>query len=99
MNDAVQPNKLTAEDIQCVIYARLGLSAKLIGKRTGLTTGQVYRKLNFFGVKLFDYRHGRTEFSQRMITAADEHRERLLDDVRVAVAKFLPTPPAPPPQQ
>ena len=45
----------------CYALARKGVHAAVIAERTGLTTGQVYSRCRYLGVRLTDYRKGLTE--------------------------------------
>jgi len=63
-------NTANAEDIRCVIMARLGFSYKYIEEQTGLNIGQINYRMAQLGIKLSDYRRGRTELAQRFVAMA-----------------------------
>lgn len=83
-------NKTRTEDIQCIIYARLGFGMDLISERTGLGKGAISYRLKLLGVKISDYRKGKTELSQRIIQAATADSRHLMDQIREHINKVLP---------
>lgn len=85
-------NKTRSEDIACILGARLGFSVDCIAQRNGLTPAQVRYRMKLFGIKLSDYRNGRTPLAERILAAATADSARLLGEIR----KFLP--PTPPKQ-
>jgi len=55
------------ENQLCLYMANRGLSAKCIGRSTGLSTGQIYYRLKRDECKLRDVRNGKTSFAKTVI--------------------------------
>jgi hypothetical protein len=80
-------NKTRTEDIQCVIYARLGFSMELISQRTGLSKGAIGYRMKLFNIKLADYRNGASPVSQRILDVASADSKRLMDQIKVHISR------------
>lgn len=75
-------NKARTEDIQCVIFARLGFSMNLISERTGLSKGAISYRLKMLHVKIADYRNGTSPVSQRILEVATADSKRLMGEIK-----------------
>lgn len=75
-------NKTRTEDIQCVIYARLGFSMNLISERTGMGKGAIGYRLKLLGIKIGDYRNGHSPVSQRILEVATSDSKRLMVEIK-----------------
>lgn len=84
--------RATQADIACIILGRLGMSAKCISERTGLSSGQIYGRLRMAGISVKDYRDGRTDFSQKVIAIAGAEAHLAISDIKAQIAKLLPPP-------
>lgn len=78
----IYSNAVRAQDIACIIDARLGFSHDLIAKRTGLSKSTVAYRLKIWGVHVGDYRNGRTALSQRVLAAAEADSKRMLGEIK-----------------
>jgi hypothetical protein len=63
--DLLQPR-----NVQCVLLAMLGFSVKYITKQTKLTPYEISYRMKLAGVKLNDYRSGRSRAAQTVQQAA-----------------------------
>lgn len=75
-------NKTRTEDIQCVIYARLGFSMNLISERTGLSKGAISYRLKLLNVKIADYRNGNSQLAGRILDAATADSKLLMGEIK-----------------
>jgi hypothetical protein len=75
-------NKTRTEDIQCVIYARLGFSMNLISERTGLSKGAIGYRLKLLKIKVADYRNGTSPVSQRILDVATSDSRKLMGEIK-----------------
>lgn len=57
-------------DLCCVLLARLGFSHKAITEQTGLKSYQISYRLSRLGIRIEDYRNGKSELATRVIKAA-----------------------------
>lgn len=89
--------RATHADVAAIIMGRLGMSAKLISEKTGLTPAQIYGRLRMAGISVKDYRDGRTEFSQRVIAIAGDEAHHAIEDIKAQIRQLLP--PATPPNE
>ena len=77
----------------CYALATKGFHAAVIAERTGLTTGQVYSRCRYLGVRLTDYRKGLTKETLPVLEKYDVLNwihsptavKRALADVKVIV--------------
>ncbi len=79
-------NKTRTEDIQCVIFARLGFSMNLISERTGLSKGAISYRLRLLHIKVADYRNGTSPVSQRIIEVATADSKKLMGEIKAHIS-------------
>ena len=72
------------EDFQCVVLGALGFSADNIGQQCGLSRGQVYYRMRKAGLRLRDYRDGRTPVAKAVVRHAKGYAVQVVRKVLVA---------------
>lgn len=77
--------KASRQDIQCLLMAKLGLSAKVISEKTGLTKGQITYRCQTAGLKIADYRNGTSEISKQVIEVTQGMALNFYDDLRIKI--------------
>lgn len=79
--------KATRADIQCLLLVKCGLSLGLISEKTGLTKGQIAYRCHCAGIKVTDYRDGKSEFSRQVIGVTETMGKSYYDDLRIEIRK------------
>jgi hypothetical protein len=87
----------TTADIQCLLMARLGQSVESISQTTGLSKSKISYRMKLAGIKLSDYRNGKSPIAQRMIQMAAVESRHQLDYLKVEIRKQLAATTKPPP--
>ena len=64
------------DELDCCMYAMMGLSTKCIMERTGLSHSQVTYRLNKAQVKRKEYRDGTSDFAQLVMQRMMPSRNR-----------------------
>lgn len=59
----------TREELICCLMGKVGFSGKNISRETGLNLREVYRVLERAKIKLWDFRHGKSQWG-KMVTNA-----------------------------
>lgn len=85
-------NKTREEDIQCVVYARMGWSVKTIARRTGLSKGAIAYRLRILNIKIRDWADARSPFSQRMLEGATAESHLIMGEIKKHMSKVLAAP-------
>ncbi len=85
-------NTANAEDIRCVIMARLGFSYKYIAEQTGLNANQIAYRMQQLGIKITDYRDGKTELAQRFTKLAQMDAAGIGQQITKLLANTAPAP-------
>lgn len=85
-------NTANSEDIRCVIMARLGFSYKYIAEQTGLSLDQIIYRCKQLGIKVTDYRNGRTELAQRFVQLAQVDAAGIGQQITKLLADSVPAP-------
>lgn len=81
-----------SEDIRCVIMARLGFSYKYIAEQTGLNANQISYRMEQLGIRISDYRNGRTELAQRFVKMAQVDAAGIGQQITRLLADSTPEP-------
>jgi len=79
----------TISDVQCILLARLGQSVKSIERTTGLSAGRIQYRLKLSGIKLSDYRDGKSPIAERMVKMAMAEGQEQLNALKDAIRKQL----------
>ena len=76
---------------EAIIMAELGSSAKYIGSECGLSAGQVYYRLRLVGVRIKDYRDGKSHIA-KLVHSAVKSKVKRIAETRIARALPARTP-------
>lgn len=82
-------NRATRSDIKCLLLAKAGLSSKAIAGACHLTPAQVTYRCSMAGIKLSDYRNGKSDFARQVMHAADVSSQDYVRDLKVELQKLL----------
>lgn len=63
-------------DFRALYYSLIGMSTKFVILKTGLTKGMVQYRKKKANVRLSDYRDGRSEFAQYIVTKTEISLQR-----------------------
>lgn len=89
MNNTLITPKTTIADVECVLLARCGFSYKLIARRTGLTIGQVGRRIKLTDSSPKRYRNGETTLARRIAESVHEDVDAQMKEIDGTIRKQL----------
>lgn len=76
------------ENIELLLLARFGFSAKLISEKTGFSKGRISYRLKKGDIRLKDYRDGKTKLSKLVINGSERFAiNQLREHVRAELSK------------
>ena len=64
---------VSQEELLCLLMGKMGFSGRHISRRTDFSVRRVYNKLKKAGIKLWDFRNGKTQWSKSVTKNCTNH--------------------------